>query len=214
MSMMVDEADVDLMGSSGSAGGGSRGSKRPAETQSPSGRPNKRRRGPLPMDFTIHRINKSPSSSPNPSLSPNASPCPSPSPSPNSSPCGSPCPSPTPPPSPISTPNPCPSTSPIPSPVPSLVGNPSPTPSPPGSSTPSRVEERPDLRLDASTLARPDRPDTPPVFQPTGYVGTPTPGYSPGIMSVSPPGSPASPSLSDERAITPPTDFHHMLNGG
>lgn len=212
MSMMVDEADVDLMGSSGSAGGGSRGSKRPAETQSPSGRPNKRRRGPLPMDFTIHRINKSPSSSPNPSLSPNASPCPSPSPSPNASPCGSPCPSPTPPTTPSSTPSPCPSPSPTPSPVPSLGGNPSPAPSPPGSLTPSRVEERPDLRSDALALTRPERPDTP-VFQPTGYVGTPTPGYSPGIMSVSPPGSPASPSLPDDRAITPPSDFHHMLNG-
>jgi len=60
MSMMVDEADVDLMGSGGSAGG--RGSKRPAENTSLL-RPNKRRRGPLPVDISLRSI-RTPDSSP------------------------------------------------------------------------------------------------------------------------------------------------------
>ncbi|CAL4058858.1 unnamed protein product, partial [Meganyctiphanes norvegica] len=53
MSMMVDEAD-DLMGAGNSAGGG-RGSKRPAESPSLL-RPNKRRRGPLPIDISLRSI--------------------------------------------------------------------------------------------------------------------------------------------------------------
>ncbi|KAG7176055.1 Integrator complex subunit 6-A-like [Homarus americanus] len=151
--------------------------KRPAESQSTVGRPNKRKRGPLPLDFTIQRINKSPSQSP--SSSPNTSPCPSPSPSLSPSP-----------------------TTPITSP-----GVP---PSPPDSPAAQRVEERADIRQE---ISRPERPDTPPVFQPTNHSATPMPGYSPGRLSVSPPGSPAALSPPEERTNTLPIDIHPMLNG-
>ncbi|XP_066955272.1 integrator complex subunit 6 isoform X1 [Macrobrachium rosenbergii] len=171
MSMMVDEADVDLMGTGGGAGGGGRTSKRPVESQSPSGRPNKRRRGPLPQDFTLPRINKSPSSST--TTTPNTSPCPSPS------------------------------------PAPSPITSPSSRSSPPGSPAPMRGEERLEMRQE---LPRPERADTP-VFQPSGYAATPSPGYSPGILSVSPPGSPSSVSLSDDRPLPLASDVHTMLNG-
>ncbi|KAK8731732.1 hypothetical protein OTU49_007447 [Cherax quadricarinatus] len=177
MSMMVDEADVDLMGTSGGAGTGGRGSKRPAETQSAVGRPNKRRRGPLPQDFTMQRINKSPNQSPSSNL--NTSPCPSPSSS--------------------LSPSPTPGT------------NPGANNSPPDSPPPQRVEERPaDVRQDISRI---ERADTPPLFQPSNYSTTPTPGYSPGILSVSPPGSPSSLSASEERNHILPLDIHPMLNG-
>ncbi|XP_071547298.1 integrator complex subunit 6 isoform X1 [Panulirus ornatus] len=175
MSMMVDEADVDLMGTSGGAGTGNRGSKRPAESQSTVGRPNKRRRGPLPPDFTLQRI-KSPNSSP------------------GSSPTTSPCPSPPSSPTPSLTP----------------VTSPGQNPSPPEPLAAQRLEDRVDIRPDVS-LPRPERPDTPPLFQPANYSATPTPRYSPGILSVSPPGSPAALSLSEERI--PSVDIHPMLNG-
>ncbi|KAK7082057.1 Integrator complex subunit 6 [Halocaridina rubra] len=169
MSMMVDEADVDLMGTSGGAGGGGRTSKRPVESQPIAGRPNKRRRGPLPQDFILPRINKSPSSST--SSTPNSSPCPSPSP----------------PPSPIT----------------------SPRSSPPGSPVAPRLDERLELRPDVGRLERPDTP----IFQPTGYVVTPSPGYSPSGSNVSPPGSPSSVSLSDDRPLQISADVRPMLNG-
>lgn len=174
---MVDEADVDLMGAGGGNSGGGRGSKRPAEAQVPVGRPNKRRRGPLPHDFTLQRVRKSPSSTPStsPATTPSSSPCPSPIPS----------------------------------------------PSPPDSPIPQRVEERVEARPDIPPIpSRPERPDTP-VFQPgTCYAGASTPNasYSPGILSVSPPGSPnpapASPAPSEERLHLLPSDTHPMLNGG
>ncbi|XP_076029735.1 integrator complex subunit 6 isoform X2 [Oratosquilla oratoria] len=71
MSMMVDEADVDLVsaGSGGTTGGGGRGSKRAAEFPSSNVRPNKRKRGPLPMDVTLQRVvslSRSPPDSPAP----------------------------------------------------------------------------------------------------------------------------------------------------
>lgn len=178
MSMMVDEADVDLMNTSSGAGTGGRGSKRPAETQSTVGRPNKRRRGPLPQDFTLQRINKSANSSP--SSSPSTSPCPSPS----------------------SSPNPL---SPVASPSPSLPETPS--------SSPQRAEDRTDVRFDAS-LSRPERPDTPSLFQSSSYPSVPTPGYSPGVLSISPPGSPASSPLGEDRSYALPPDSHPMVNGG
>ncbi|KAK8381703.1 hypothetical protein O3P69_015031 [Scylla paramamosain] len=177
MSMMVDEADVDLMGAGGANSGGGRGSKRPAEAQVPVGRPNKRRRGPLPHDFTLQRVRKSPSSTP--------------STSPASTPSSSPCPSP--------IPSPCPMDSPL----------------------PPRMEERVEPRPELSPIPpRPERPDTP-VFQPGAcYVAAPPPNasYSPGIPSVSPPGSPnpaipASPALPEERLHPLPGDSHPMLNG-
>lgn len=174
--MMVDEADVDLMNTSGGAGTGGRGSKRPAETQSAVGRPNKRRRGPLPQDFTLQRI-KSPNSSA--SSTPNTSPCPSP--------CSSPNPS---------TP----------------VASPSTNPSLPESPSGQRLEDRADVRFEAS-LSRPERPDTP-LFQSATYPSVPTPGYSPGVLSVSPPGSPAASPLAEDRPYTVPTDSHPMVNGG
>lgn len=180
--MMVDEADVDLMGAGGGASGGGRGSKRPAEAQATTGRPNKRRRGPLPHDFTLQRVRRSPSSTP----------CTSPASTPPSSPC--------------------------PSPAPSL--------SPPDSPLPPRVEERvveprPEL---SPVLQRPERPDTP-IFQPGlcygGAPAIPNAAYSPGIMSVSPPGSPnpaappAPPPPTEERPpLLLPGDSHPMLNGG
>ena len=68
--MMVDEADIDLVGgSSTQSGGGGRGVKRPAESPSPTPpRPSKRKAGPLSRDICIRRP-FSPASSP-PPLSP------------------------------------------------------------------------------------------------------------------------------------------------
>ncbi|KAK4305504.1 hypothetical protein Pmani_022610 [Petrolisthes manimaculis] len=172
MSMMVDEADVDLMGAGGGAGSGGRGSKRPAESQTTVGRPNKRRRGPLPLDFTLQRIKQSPSSSLTSS--------------PSSTPMSSPCPS------------PCPPLTPCPS------------PGIPDSPLGQRVEDRVEVRSEPG-LVRPERPDTP-MFSPTNFTGTPTPGYSPGIMSVSPPGSPASLISSDDRTHSS-LDAQPLLNG-
>ena len=65
--MMVDEADIDLVGGA-SAQSGSRGIKRPAESLSPMPqRPSKRKAGPLSRDICIKRP-----------FSPIPSPCPSP----------------------------------------------------------------------------------------------------------------------------------------
>ena len=68
--MMVDEADIDLVGGGNSTQSGSRGIKRPAESPSPSpSRPSKRKVGPLSRDICIRRP-FSPASSPPLSQSP------------------------------------------------------------------------------------------------------------------------------------------------
>lgn len=102
--MMVDEADIDLVGGGGSGGG--RGHKRVlGDPGSP--RPNKRKPGPIPRDYVLNR-------------SPSSSPCPSPNPSPPTSPCPSPPPSPVvlvpqgPPPQPIVLVQPTPAAAPQP----------------------------------------------------------------------------------------------------
>ncbi len=70
--MMVDEADIDLVGGSSSQSGG-RGVKRPAESPNPIPlRPSKRKAGPLPRDLCVRRpFSPMPPSSP--SQSPPAS---------------------------------------------------------------------------------------------------------------------------------------------
>ena len=69
--MMVDEADIDLVG--GGSAQGARGIKRPAESPSPSpSRPSKRKAGPLPRDVYVRRPSLSPSPSPPPSPAPAA----------------------------------------------------------------------------------------------------------------------------------------------
>lgn len=97
-----------------------------------------------------------------------------------------------------------------PTPPPSPVPSPACRSSPPGSPTALRVEERLDMRPD---LLRPERLDTPPIFQPSNYPANPSPGYSPGILNVSPPGSPTSVSLPDDTSLVLATDMHSMLNG-
>ena len=84
-SMMVDEADIDLVGGGGGGGGGGgssqRGSKRSASTRSQivadsnRGPPNKRKPGPIPKDMVVRRPQ---SPCPGVSLSPPCSPYPSP----------------------------------------------------------------------------------------------------------------------------------------
>ena len=62
--MMVDEADIDLIGGSSSSGGISsgRGMKRMLESSGP--RPPKRKPGPLPKDLKIRRPFTPPSTPP------------------------------------------------------------------------------------------------------------------------------------------------------
>jgi integrator complex subunit 6 len=69
--MMVDEADIDLVGGSSSQTGG-RGAKRPAESPNPIPfRPSKRKAGPLPRDLYIRRpFSPLTSTSPSPPPSP------------------------------------------------------------------------------------------------------------------------------------------------
>lgn len=75
--MMVDEADIDLVGGSSSQSSG-RGVKRPAESPNPSPlRPSKRKAGPLPRDLCIKRP-FSPISSPLPPASPSSPSSPNP----------------------------------------------------------------------------------------------------------------------------------------
>lgn len=51
--MMVDEADIDLVG--GGTGSHGKGSKRSAESLPSSPRPNKRKPGPIPKDVLVKR---------------------------------------------------------------------------------------------------------------------------------------------------------------
>ncbi|EFX73352.1 hypothetical protein DAPPUDRAFT_188894 [Daphnia pulex] len=69
--MMVDEADIDLVGGSSSQSGG-RGAKRPSESPNPIPfRPSKRKAGPLPRDLYIRRpFSPLSSASPSPPPSP------------------------------------------------------------------------------------------------------------------------------------------------
>ena len=108
--MMVDEADIDLVG--GGAGGTGRGQKRPI-AEAGSGRPNKRKPGPIPKDLVVKRP-------------------------PTPPPCPSPPPSPIPTPEPVSAPSPASAPSPPP-PVLSLQRPPTPPPPlPPQQSPPSQ----------------------------------------------------------------------------
>lgn len=84
--MMVDEADIDLVGGGGGGGGGGSGqraSKRSSSVRSAGqilvdsnrGPPNKRKPGPIPRDMVVRRPQ---SPSPGVSLTPPCSPYPSP----------------------------------------------------------------------------------------------------------------------------------------
>ncbi|XP_014272900.1 integrator complex subunit 6 isoform X1 [Halyomorpha halys] len=70
--MMVDEADIDLVGGGGS--GSPRGQKRPL-VEPGSGRPNKRKPGPIPKDVVVRRP---PTPPPTPPPSPSSAPSPPP----------------------------------------------------------------------------------------------------------------------------------------